>query len=65
MGFRASARAGFTLVEVAVAIALAGIGVAATIGALTKVNSFASSARTIVARFEDGAADQPGARSTA
>lgn len=47
MGFRISARAGFTLVEVAVAIALAGIGVAATIGALTRVNSFASVARNL------------------
>jgi prepilin-type N-terminal cleavage/methylation domain-containing protein len=47
MGFRIPARAGFTLVEVTVAIALAGIGVAATIGALTRVNSFASVARNL------------------
>jgi prepilin-type N-terminal cleavage/methylation domain-containing protein len=37
----------FTLLEVTVAIALAGIGVAATIGALTKVNAFASVARNL------------------
>jgi prepilin-type N-terminal cleavage/methylation domain-containing protein len=37
----------FTLLEVTVAIALAGIGVAATIAALTKVNAFASVARNL------------------
>jgi prepilin-type N-terminal cleavage/methylation domain-containing protein len=48
MSLRASLRdAAFTLVEVAVAVALAGIGVSVTIGALTKVNSFASSARNL------------------
>ncbi|HEY6070869.1 MAG TPA: prepilin-type N-terminal cleavage/methylation domain-containing protein, partial [Chthoniobacterales bacterium] len=34
--------AGFTMVETIVAIAVLGIGVASTIGVLTKVNSFAA-----------------------
>ena len=38
---------GFTLVEVAVAVALAGIGLAAVVGGLTKINSFASVARNL------------------
>ncbi len=38
---------GFTLVEVAVAVALAGLGVATVVGGLTKVNSFASAARNL------------------
>lgn len=37
--------AGFTLVEAIVAISVLGIGVAATLGALTKVNAIASTAR--------------------
>jgi prepilin-type N-terminal cleavage/methylation domain-containing protein len=36
---------GFSLVEVAVAIALVGIGVSATIGALTKFNQFSTVSR--------------------
>lgn len=36
---------GFTMVEVIVAIALIGIGVASTVAALTKVNAFASTSR--------------------
>lgn len=36
---------GFTLVEAVVAISLIGIGVASTIGALTKINSIASMSR--------------------
>src|ERR1700716_1891615 len=38
-------RAGFTLVEAVVAIALIGIGVASTLGALTKFNSIAAMSR--------------------
>jgi prepilin-type N-terminal cleavage/methylation domain-containing protein len=37
----------FTLVEVMVAISLAGIGVATTIAALTRINAFASVARNL------------------
>jgi type II secretory pathway pseudopilin PulG len=37
--------AGFTMVEAVVAIAVLGIGVAATLGALTKVNAIASASR--------------------
>jgi prepilin-type N-terminal cleavage/methylation domain-containing protein len=37
--------AGFTMVETIVAIAVLGIGVASTIGALTKINSFAAMSR--------------------
>ena len=39
------AAAGFTLVEAVVAVALIGVGVAATLGALTKFNSIASISR--------------------
>ena len=38
---------GFTLVEVIVAISLAGIGVATTVAALTRINSVASVARNL------------------
>ena len=38
---------GFTLVEVMIAIGIAGLGVATTIAALTRVNSFASVARNL------------------
>ena len=37
----------FTLVEIIVAISLSGVGVATTVAALTKVNSFASVARNL------------------
>jgi len=37
--------AGFTMVETIVAIAVLGLGVATTIGALTKINSFATMSR--------------------
>lgn len=40
-----SSAAGFTLVEAVVAVTLIGIGVASTIGALTKFNSIASMSR--------------------
>lgn len=42
---RTSGPAGFTMVETIVAIAVLGIGVATTIGALTKVNSIAAMSR--------------------
>jgi type II secretory pathway pseudopilin PulG len=42
---RAYARAAFTIVEAVVAIALIGIGVSATIGALTKFNQFSTVSR--------------------
>lgn len=42
---RAPNRAGFTMVETIVAIAVLGIGVASTIGALTKINSIAATSR--------------------
>ena len=36
---------GFTLVEAVVAVALIGVGVASTLGALTKFNSIAATSR--------------------
>ena len=42
---RRFAEAGFTLVEAVVAVALIGVGVAATLGALTKFNSIADMSR--------------------
>src|SRR4051812_48124192 len=44
---RNSPAAAFTLVEVIVAISLAGIGVATTVAALTKINSVACIARNM------------------
>jgi prepilin-type N-terminal cleavage/methylation domain-containing protein len=43
--------AGFTMVETIVAIAVLGIGVASTIGVLTKVNSFASMSRNCTGAY--------------
>jgi prepilin-type N-terminal cleavage/methylation domain-containing protein len=42
---RASHSAGFTMVETIVAISVLGLGVASTIGALTKINSIAAMSR--------------------
>jgi prepilin-type N-terminal cleavage/methylation domain-containing protein len=42
---RASHSAGFTMVETIVAIAVLGLGVASTIGALTKINAIAATSR--------------------
>lgn len=42
---------GFTLVEAAVAISLIGVGVASTVGALTKVNSIASMSRNATGAY--------------
>jgi type II secretory pathway pseudopilin PulG len=43
--------AGFTLVEAIVAISVLGIGVASTVGALTRMNSFASVARNATGAY--------------
>src|SRR5437868_9519975 len=43
--------AGFTLVETFVAIALIGIGVSCTVGALTKLNSIAAAARNATGAY--------------
>jgi type II secretory pathway pseudopilin PulG len=43
--------AGFTLVEAAIAISLVGVGIASTIGALTKVNSIASMSRNATGAY--------------
>jgi prepilin-type N-terminal cleavage/methylation domain-containing protein len=44
-------RSGFTMVEVVVAIALIGIGLSTTIGALTKFNAFASESRNATGAY--------------
>lgn len=43
--------AGFTLVEVIIAIAALGIGVACTVGALTKMNEIASTSRNMTGAY--------------
>jgi prepilin-type N-terminal cleavage/methylation domain-containing protein len=48
---RISGSAGFTMVETIVAIAVLGIGVATTIGALTKVNSIAAMSRNCTGAY--------------
>jgi prepilin-type N-terminal cleavage/methylation domain-containing protein len=45
LGLRSPNRAGFTMVETIVAIAVLGIGVVSTIGALTKMNAIAAMSR--------------------
>lgn len=45
------ASAGFTLVESVVGIAVLGLGVACTVGGLTKLNSIASSARNMTGAY--------------
>jgi prepilin-type N-terminal cleavage/methylation domain-containing protein len=48
---RASHSAGFTMVETVVAIAVLGLGVASTIGALTKINSIAAMSRNATGAY--------------
>ena len=48
---RYRSRSGFTMVEVVVAIALIGIGLSTTIGALTKFNAFASESRNATGAY--------------
>jgi prepilin-type N-terminal cleavage/methylation domain-containing protein len=48
---RYRSRSGFTLVEVVVAIALIGVGLSTTIGALTKFNAFASESRNATGAY--------------
>jgi prepilin-type N-terminal cleavage/methylation domain-containing protein len=48
---RLAAKAGFTLVEGIVGIAVLGIGVACVVGALTKFNAFASTARNATGAY--------------
>jgi type II secretory pathway pseudopilin PulG len=48
---RAQATGGFTLLEAVVGIALIGIGVSCTVGALTKLNSIAAAARNATGAY--------------
>lgn len=48
---RLATKAGFTLVEGIVGIAVLGIGVACVVGALTKFNAFASTARNATGAY--------------
>jgi prepilin-type N-terminal cleavage/methylation domain-containing protein len=50
-GRKTDGAAGFTLVEVIVAISVLGIGIASTVGALTKFNSIASMSRNATGAY--------------
>ena len=50
-GRKTDGGAGFTLVEVIVAISVLGIGIASTVGALTKFNSIASTSRNATGAY--------------